>query len=194
MATARVPLGAVQQIEINATGESDSPGLVMGNSDTLRFYNGTPYPVTIQFICANGPVFNEIKNLARNTWSTPQSPLKTQITTNYEIVSSVLGTHGPYSVEVTLNTQNPAPLLIEVESSNPDEDEVAIPINGWIQCDLDVQYEIEWSPVGVFPSGTYGPGLTPAWQAATGNQDSVATYTITPTNNTPGHGTVKINS
>jgi hypothetical protein len=194
MATARVPLGAVQQIEINATGESDSPGLVMGNSDTLRFYNGTPYPVTIQFVCANGPVFDDIDNLPHNTWSTPQSPQKTQITTGYEIVSSVLGTHGPYSVEVTLNTQNPAPLLIEVEGAAPDESEVAIPVNGWIQFDLDAEYEIEWQPAGVFPSGTYGPGLTPSWQAATGNQDSVANYTLAPFNNLPGHGTVHISS
>jgi hypothetical protein len=194
MATARVPLGASQRIDINASGESDSPGLVIGDSDTLSFYNGTPYPVSIHFICANGPVFNDIVNLPRNTWSTPQRPQKTQITTDYDINSSVLGSHGPYSVEVTINPQNPAPLLIEVEGSTPYDDELAIPVNGWIQCNLDVQYEIAWNPVGVFPSGTYGPGLTPAWQAATGNQVLTATYTITPTNNTPGHGTVKINS
>ncbi len=194
MATARVPLGASQRIDINASGGSDSPGLVIGDSDTLSFYNGTAYPVSIHFICANGPVFNDIDNLPRNTWSTPQQPQKTQITTDYEIASSVLGTHGPYSVAVTINTQNPAPLLLEVEASIPYEEEVAIPVNGWLQCDLDVQYEIEWNPVGVFPSGTYGPGLTPVWRAATGNQVLAATYTVTPINDVPGHGTVKIGS
>jgi hypothetical protein len=188
MAAQPLPLAA-QRITINASGEPDSPGLVMSNIDTLAFYNGSPNTVSIHFICANGPVFNDITGLAPNHTSTAQSPKKNQITTDYEINSQ-----GLYSVEVAGNPNVGAPLLIEVAQSTPGESEVAIPINGWIQFDLDVEYDIEWTPASVFPSGKYGPGLTPAWRAATGNADLVATYTVTPETNVPGHGTVHINS
>ena len=193
MAAAPLPLVA-QRIDINSSGEPDSPGLVMSNTDTLAFYNGSPYTVSIQFICANGPVFDDINNLGPNKTSTAQSPKKNQITTDYQISSSSFPTQGPYSVEVAGNPSVGAPLLIEVAQSTPDEDEVAIPINGWIQFDLDVEYDIEWTPTGVFPSGKYGPGLTPAWRASSGNAVLEAEYTLTPEVNLPGHGTVHINS
>ena len=193
MAAVPLPLAA-QRITINASGQPDSPGLVMSNIDTLIFYNASPYTVSIHFICANGPVFGDITNLAKNTTSTAVRPQKNQITTDYQISSSGFPTQGPYSVEVASNPNVAAPLLIKVTASTPGQSEVAIPINGWIQFDLDVQYDISWDPVGVFPAGTYGPGLTPAWRAQSGNAAEFATYTLTPTNNVPGHGTVHINS
>ncbi|HKI27596.1 MAG TPA: hypothetical protein VKA07_14825 [Candidatus Sulfotelmatobacter sp.] len=193
MAAAPLPLVA-QRIDINASGEPDSPGLVMSNTDTLAFYNLSPYTVSIHFICANGPVFDDINNLGPNKTSTAQRPLKNQITTDYQISSSHFPTTGPFSVEVAGNPNVGAPLLIEVAQSTPDEDEVAIPINGWIQFDLDVEYDIEWTPATAFPSGKYGPGLTPAWRASSGNAVLEAEYTLTPETNLPGHGTVHINS
>jgi len=181
MATARALLGQAQRITINTSGQSDSPGLVIGDTDTISFYNTAPFPVEIHFICANGPVFNDIARIATNQSSPAQSPQKTQITTDYVIVNLNTGaTQGPYSIEVTINPQTPAPLLIPIVSAAPPANEtvIAIPTNGWLQFNLDVAYAITWSNSGVFPNGTFGPGMSPAWQVPAGNSLNTLTYSL----------------
>jgi hypothetical protein len=199
MATARVkyPLGATTyEISIDSSGQADYPGLIIGPNDQVEFHNLAPYPVNIQFICANGPVFDDISNLAVNATSTPQAPQIPNITTGYNIINA--NTNLPTelcSIEVQVTPADPAPLLIPITEGNPpaDQEEVAIPINGWIQFDLDQEYEIGWSKSGVFPSGKYGPGLISAFQAATGNQDDDVTYSLAYAGETIT-GTVKISS
>jgi hypothetical protein len=181
MATARALLGQAQRITINIGGGSNSPGLIIEDTDTISFFNTAPFPVEIQFICANGPVFNNIARIAPNQSSPAQAPQKTQITTDYLIINLNTGAaQGPYSIEVTINPQTPAPLLIPVVSAAPPANEtvVSIPTYGWIQFDFDVAYALTWSSSGVFPSGNYGPGLSPSWQVPPGNEIPTLTYSL----------------
>jgi hypothetical protein len=197
MATARVPIGnTLYEIDINVDGESDSPGISIGPSDTIEFHNMAPFPVSIQFVCANGPVFNNIASIAANKTSAGQSPQKSEITTNYYIVNlNTNVSQGPYSIEVGINTDTvPAPLLIPITAGSPpvNQVQVAVPQNGWIQFNLDDKYQISWSPAGIFPSGTIGPGLVAAYQAENGNANANASYTLGAAGTITG--TVKINS
>jgi hypothetical protein len=199
MATVRAPLGALQRITIGTNDQPSLPGLSIGPSDSIEFYNGSANPISIQFKCANGPVFNDIATISPYATSSPQTPQKTQITTDYIVTN--LTTHastGPYSIEVGLNVQTvPAPLLVVVTADTPQPNNgvIAVPINGWIQFDLtDGSYAINWSPAGAFPSGTYGPGLAPAWQASTGNQAQVTTFSLSGPRGVVGGGTVKVGS
>ncbi len=206
MATARAFLGQLQRININASGQSDSPGVVAGDTDTISFYNAAPFPVGIHFICANGPVFNDIARIAPNQTSPAQSPQKTQITTNYMVINlNDNAAQGPYSIEVTINPQIPAPLLIPIVSAAPPANEtvVSMPEGGWLQFDFDAAYTITWTPTGVFPGGQVGPGMSPAYRVPTGNQVNLVTYSSSSgmEGGTPiskvlkvGGGTVKIRS
>ena len=206
MATARAFLGQLQRININASGQADTLGLVIGDTDTVSFYNAAPFPVGIHFICANGPVFNDIARIAPNQTSPAQSPQKTQITTNYMIINlNDNAAQGPYSIEVTINPQTPAPLLIPIVSGAPPANEtvVSIPEDGWLQFDFDAAYTITWTPTGVFPDGQLGPGMSAAYQVPTGNQVNLVTYSSSSgmEGGTPiskllkvGGGTVKIRS
>jgi hypothetical protein len=199
MATVRAPLGALQRITIGVNEEPNLPGLSIGPSDSVEFYNASPNAISVQFKCANGPVFNDIASLNPYATSSPQTPQKTEITTDYVVTN--LTTHastGPFSIEIGINVQTvPAPLLVVVTANapQPNNGTVAVPINGWIQFDLsDGAYVINWTPTGVFPSGTYGPGLITAWQASTGNQAQAATFSLSGPRGVVGGGTVKVGS
>jgi hypothetical protein len=200
MATARVYPDTVQLISIDITGEATSPGITMANSDTVSFYNGAPFPVAIQFICENGPVFNNIPNIAHSATSASQSAQKVQITTDYFVVN--LNTNvkaGPYSIEVGINTQTvPAPLLIPIVGGAPvpNQKTVSVPLNGWIEFSLDQQYTIGWTPASAFPPITspVGPGKAGPYQAATGNQAGSSVFSLASTQGITGNGTVKIRS
>jgi hypothetical protein len=202
MATARVPItNALHEIDINVDGESDSPGISIGPNDTVEFHNLAAFSVSIQFICANGPVFNNIASIAPGKTSAAQSPQIDEITTDYNVLNLNTGdSQGPYSIEVGINTNTvPAPLLVPIASANPPDDmaTVAVPQNGWIQFDLDASYNLAWLTSNVFPapSNPIGPGLSPTYQAQTGNQNGSSDYTLTSTAGTPpGGGTVKIES
>jgi hypothetical protein len=199
MATVKAPLGALHRINLDVNGEPTSPGIVIANTDSIEFYNGAPFSVEIQFLCVNGPVFSDIPSIAHNQTSSPQTPQETEITTDYMVKNLSTGaTSEPYSIEVGINPLVvPAPLQINVSSAqaSPNSGDLAIPINGWIQFDLqDGSYTISWTPVGVFPSGTYGPGMVVAWQAQTGNQDQDASFTLSGPKDATGGGTVKIRS
>lgn len=199
MATVRAPLGALHRISIDLNGESLSPGIEIANTDSIEFYNEASFSVEIQFLCANGPVFSDIGSIAHTATSSPQTPQKTEITTDYQIKNLSTGAiHGPYSIEVGINTQIvPAPLQVDVTAAqaSPNNGNLAIPIGGWIQFDLeDDSYTIDWNPAGVFPSGTYGPGMVTPWQAQTGNQDEDASFTLSSSRGVTGGGTVKIRS
>jgi len=205
MATARVPIhwspaaAVLHTIVINTTGGSDSPGIIIGDTDTIRFQNDSPFSVAINFICENGPVFTDISDLPRTSTSSTQSPQKTQITTDYEIVNlSNNSVQGPYSIEVTINEQTAAPLLIPITQCLPPAEmaTMAIPQRGWVQFNLDQAYDLAWSPSSAFPapSNPLSKGLSPAYQAATGNQNATATYTFGTTTGKTGGGSVKIRS
>jgi hypothetical protein len=200
MATAKVPL-ALQTINIDLTGQSESPGIVITQSDQIQFFNSAPFPVKIQFICANGPVFSDIASVAPHTWSNPQIPKKNEITTDYKIVNLNTGaSQGPYSIEVGINVQTvPAPLLIPITAGNPPANQVtvAVPQNGWIQFHPDGNYSITWTPTGVFPSVTITPTSCGPYKAQNGNQNSNASYSLNSSNLSKlvtGSGTVKIHS
>jgi hypothetical protein len=198
----------LQQIDINLQGQADQPDIVIqGVGDSISFYNGAPFPVVIEFICANGPVFN---NISRIEHDSPQSgpaqyPQKTQITTDYQIRNlNTNAVHGPYGIQVG-TSPSPAPaLLIPIVSGNPsypNMQTVSVPQAGSIQFSLDVKYTITWKPVSnVFntpaPPNTIGPGLTSPYQAQLGNQVNSATYTLVSANDrgVTGGGGVHINS
>jgi hypothetical protein len=199
MATARVtyPVGATTyEITIDSSGQADYPGPIIGPNDEIEFHNLAPYDVNIHFICVNGPVFNDILDLVSGDTSTLQAPQISNITTDYQIINaSTKAVTELCSVEVQVTTADPAPLLIPITAGSPPADmqEVAIPINGWIQFDFDQQYDVSWSQSGVFPSGSFGPGVVTAWQADTGNKVLDVEYTLTtPTGAITG--TVHINS
>lgn len=199
MATVRAPLGALHRISIDLNGESLSPGIVIANTDSIEFYNEAMFAVEIQFLCVNGPVFNDIGSIAHGVTSSPQTAQETEITTDYVVKNLSTGAlHGPYSIEVGINTQIvPAPLQINVTSAqaSPNGGTVAIPMSGWVQFDLsDGAYTINWTPAGVFPAGKYGPGLVTPWQAQTGNQDEDVSFSLSGPTGVTGGGTVKIHS
>jgi hypothetical protein len=199
MATVRAPLGALQRIPIDINGQPTLPGLTISPSDQLEFFNGSPFPVSIQFVCANGPVFNNIARISSGATSSPQTPQKSQITTDYMITDLNTGvSQGPYSVEVGINTLIvPAPMLIPVSAGvpAPSEATVSIPLNGWVQFNLaDGAYTIDWTPAGVFPSGPFPQGMTTPAKAQTGNQILDASYTLDGPRGVTGGGTVKIRS
>jgi|SRR5579863_3900414 len=206
MATARVPVAnTLYQVTINISGQSNSPGIIIGPTDSIEFKNLAPYPVQIQFICANGPVFNNIVSIAANGGISPaQSPLETQITTDYNIinVNNPNSSQGPYSIMVGINTKTvAAPLYVPITSceppTSPNMGTVAIPQNGWLEFNLDQAYNLSWNPSSAFPtpSNPVGPG-TYTIQAQNGNQNLVAAYTLNdgkPVAKTGGGG-VKITS
>lgn len=196
---------AALRIVITSNGEAQQPDINMGNSDSLTFYNGAPFAVSIQFLCANGPVFDDITRIDSGKSSTAQYPQIPQITTDYQITNlNTQMPQGPYGIQVS-NSNHPAPaLLIPITNgfapTDPDLQTVSIPQEGWIQFDLDVAYTITWNPQGVFPTPTpptpIGPGLSPPYQAPTGNQVNTTVYTLNSVSieGITGHGTVKINA
>jgi len=202
MATARVPVGnIIHDVEIDINGESEDPGISMGPDDGLEFTNNAPFPVKIQFICANGPVFNDIARIDSNTTSTAQSPQKDYIATDYLIIN--LNTNlaqGPYSVAVLLETgEDPAPLWVPITagnppSSNPDMTTVAIPEEGWIQFHLDASYDLTWSPSSAFPTPNNPISGNPIFQANPGNNDISVSYTLSTPLGVAGGGSVHIHS
>jgi hypothetical protein len=206
MATARVPVGnTLYQIAINLSGQSNSPGITIGPTDSIEFKNLAPYPVQIQFICANGPVFNNIVSIPANGGTSPaQSPQETQITTDYNIinVNNPNSFQGPYSIMVGINTKTvAAPLYVPITSceppTSPNMGTVAVPQNGWIEFNLDQAYNLSWNPGSAFPipSNPVGPGAYTV-QAQTGNQNGTAAYSFDdgrPVAKTGG-GTVMIKS
>lgn len=199
MATVKAPLGALQRIPIDINGQPTLPGIVIGPTDSVEFFNGAPFPVSIQFICANGPVFSDIARINSNSTSSPQTPQKSQITTDYTITNINTGVpQGPYAIEVGINPQTvPAPMLVPVSGGQPAsaEKNVSVPINGWLQFNLqDGAYTITWTPSGVFPSGTFPQGMTTPAKAQTGNQILNSSYTLDGPKGVTGGGTVKIRS
>jgi hypothetical protein len=193
---------AAVRIVITLQGQAQQPDINIGNSDSITFFNGAPFPVSIQFLCANGPVFNDITRIDPGKSSSPQYPQIPQITTDYQITNlNTQMSQGPYGIQVS-NSNNPAPALqIPITNglapTSPNLQTVSIPQQGWIQFDLDVKYTINWTPSDPFSTpSTIGPGLTQAYQAAPGNQVNAATYNLTSTRiaGIIGHGTVKINS
>jgi hypothetical protein len=193
---------AAYRINITLQGQAQQPDINIGNSDSITFYNGAPFPVSIQFLCANGPVFNDIARIDPGKTSSPQYPQIPQITTDYQITNlNTQMSQGPYGIQVS-NSNNPAPaLLIPITNgfppTNPNLQTISIPQQGWIQFDLDVQYTISWTPSDPFSTpSTIGPGSTQPYQAAPGNPVNQATYTLNSTKieGITGHGTVKINA
>jgi hypothetical protein len=189
MATARVPIANTPEvallnvINIDTTGQSQSPGIIIGDSDTIEFRNNAPFPVSIQFVCANGPVFNNIARIAPNTTTATQAPQKVQITTDYVITNlNTNFSQGPYSIEVGINTQTvPAPLLVPITGGNPPQglSTVAVPQNGWIQFSLDQSYNVTWNPGTAFSGPANPVSGSPVYHAQTGNQD--VNYTLAST-------------
>ena len=122
MATARVPRAeALYGIQIDITGESESPGIPILPTDQVEFTNNAPFPVMIKFICANGPVFNDIQRISSRATSSAQTPQKREITTDYYIQNLNTQTwQGPYSIEVGTNPNSvAAPLYIPISGGNP---------------------------------------------------------------------------
>jgi len=215
MATAARLLGQLQTIDINSSGQAAQPDVILadGQSDTLNFKNLAPFPVKIQFICANGPVFNDILRIDRGgAQSSALSPQKDNITVNYRIINLNTNqpTGGPYGVQVGSGS-TPAPMLIPIKAGYPypaaDYSTISVPSNsllppaGWIQFNLDQAYTIVWDPPA--PANTFDTPTPPnqvdpnkAYQAQVGNQVLTAQYTLTSVNikEVVGHGTVHINS
>jgi len=204
MATARVPEPeALYDVQIDITGASESPGISILASDQVEFTNNAPFPVMIKFICANGPVFNDIQTINTRATSSAQTPQKTEITTDYYIQNlNTKAWQGPYSVQVGINpTVVPAPLYLPIldgappKTGNPNMGTVAVPQRGWVEFNLDQSYDLSWSPSNAFPvvPSSIGPGNY-TYQAQTGNQNQDATYTLASTKGVTGSGTVKIRS
>lgn len=202
MATARVPLdnepeaNLLHVITIGSTGQPNYPGLVIGNTDTVEFQNLAPYAVKIQFVCANGPVFNDLPSTAPNTTSQAQSPQKIDITTDYLIVNLSNNTsQGPFSIEVNSNPQSvPAPLLIPIVAGDPPQNlsSVAIPQSGWMQFSLDDSYDISFVPSTAFTGPANPVSGTPTYHGQATNAD--VTYSLTTFRGVVGGGSVKIRS
>jgi hypothetical protein len=201
MATQRVPGAALWQIDINLSGQSDSPGLVIQSTDKVTFDNLAPFPVSIQFICANGPVFNDIPRInASSPEGSSQQPQQGLMTVDY-VITNLLNDvcQGPYGIQVSVGSpNNPAPLLIPITAGNPPTNQatMSVPLSGWIEFDLDQAYTITWTPAGAFntPAGPIGPGTAGPYRAQTGNQTTNAAYKLVSTNLVTGGGTVKIRS
>ena len=194
---------ATAQLYITVQGQAQQPDIVIGNGDSITFYNGAPFKVSIQFLCANGPVFNDITQIDPGRWSPPQQAQKSFITTDYQITDLSTGrSQGPYGIQVGGSATVAAPLLIPITSgyppSNPNLQIVSVPLNGWIEFNLDTSYTITWNPVSnVFNTpNTIGPGLAGPYQAQLGNQVQSATYGLVSTNDrgVTGGGGVHINS
>lgn len=186
-------------IVIDATGNPNLPGPTILPSDTIAFQNSADPPsVSINFVCENGPVFQNISKLGVSQTSQAQSPLLNNITTDYNVVNDGTGaTTGPFCIAVGTNPQVvPDPLLVSIVNGDPQEATVSIPLNGWLQFDIQGTdpYTFNWTPTGVFPNGSFGPGLVGPWQSKTGNQNSVAKYNLQKFDGTGGSGTVKIRS
>jgi hypothetical protein len=202
MATARVPrpVGAtLYEITIDSSGQADYPGLIIEPGDEIEFHNLASYPVNIQFICDNGPVFSDISKLDTGDTSTPQTPQISNITTDYHITNANTGVATETcSIEVQVTPSDEAPLLVPIGSGDPPDNmaTVAIPQDGYIQFDLDASYNLSWSPADAFPtpSNPIGPGLSPVYQVQTGNQNGSSDYALSSTLGTVGGGTVKISS
>jgi len=201
MATARVRQDVLYTIDINTLGQSDSPGLVIQQTDTITFNNLAPFAVKIQFIAANGPVFNDIANIpAGSAQGSSQGPQKGAITVNYTITNlQNQSTHGPYGIQVTVGApNNPAPLLIPISASNAPANQktTSIPLSGWVEFNLDQGYNLSWNPSTAFPApaNPVGPGTAGPYQAKTGNQAKDATWTLASTLGVTGNGTVHIRS
>lgn len=205
MATAQRYLGQLQTIAIDSSGQANPTDITLtgGLSDTLEFTNLYRAAVGITFICADGPVFADIATIQPGKTSTQQSPQKSQITTNFNIVPVGGVAQGPYGIQVGIGTPaNPAPMLIPITTGNPPSDlaTISIPQGGWIQFDLDDEYTIAWTPSNVFgtpdPPNTIGPDLTQAYQAQVNNAVNSVSYTLTSASvdGVVGHGTVHINA
>jgi hypothetical protein len=192
---------AAQRINITLQGQAQQPTIIIGNTDSVSFYNGAPFPVSIQFICANGPVFNDIARIDPNSSSTPQYPQETLITTDYQITNlNTQMSQGPYAIQVGGGPNIPAPLLVPLVNgdppTNPNMSTVSVPLGGWIEFSLDQQYTITWTPAGAFntPNTPIGPGMAGPYRAQTGNQVLAATYNPSPNLKGVRGGTVNIGS
>ena len=204
MATARIPRAdALYDIQIDINGAPQSPGIAILPTDQIEFTNNAPFAVLIKFICANGPVFSDIQRINSRGTSSPQTPQKNEITTDYWIQNlSTQAWSGPYSIEVGLNPNVvAAPLYIPISggnppmSGNPNMSTVAVPQKGWIEFNLDAAYNLSWTPSNSFPAtaNPIGPGNY-TYQAQTGNQNQNASYTLVNDKGVSGGGSVKINS
>ena len=204
MATARIPRAdALYDIQIDINGAPQSPGIAILPTDQIEFTNNAPFPVLIKFICANGPVFSDIQRINSRGTSSPQTPQKNEITTDYWIQNlNTQAWSGPYSIEVGLNPNVvAAPLYIPISggnppmSGNPNMSTVAVPQKGWIEFNLDAAYNLSWTPSNSFPAtaNPIGPGNY-TYQAQTGNQNQNASYTLVNDKGVSGGGSVKINS
>jgi hypothetical protein len=202
MATARYPEAALVTIDINVSGESDSPGLAIEDSDSITFTNLAPFPVSIGFICADGTVFNDISRINANSpQGSSQPPQQGAITVNYWITNlNSKAKNGPYAIQVNQGAaNNPAPMLVPISDANPpaDEETISVPFSGWLEFDLDAEYTIQWTEgAGVFNTpSTIGPGTAGPYQAQNGNKVQTAVYELTDSiKDETGTGTVKIRS
>ena len=189
-------------ISINPQGIPNQPGPTITQNDTIVFSNSGDVPsVSIQFLCANGPVFTDIQGVGSGAKSyPPQSPLLNEITTDYYIVNDGSKQQtGPYSVQVGINTGTvPAPLSIPISGGSPPANmgTLSIPIGGWAQFHyLDAQYTLAWNPSNAF-TGPKNPAdpLNPIYQATAGNQVEKASYALQKNQELIGGGSVKIRS
>lgn len=187
-------------ISINSGGIPDQPGPTITRNDSIVFFNTADVPsVSIQFLCANGPVFTDIQGLASPYKSSAQPPLSDEITTDYFIVNDgTLQKTGPYSIMVGINTATvPAPLSIPISGGAPSANmaTVSIPVGGWVQFHYDAQYSLTWNPSNAFtgPTNPSDP-LNPIYHATAGNQVQEARFSLMQKDQLLGGGSVKIRS
>lgn len=187
-------------ISINSQGSPNLPGPTITQGDTIVFSNAGDVPsVSIQFLCANGPVFNNIQGIANGGKSGAQYPQVDEITTDYYIVNDgTLQKSGPYSIMVGINTPTvPAPLSIPVVGGDPSANmaTVSIPVGGWVQFHYDTQYSLTWNPSNAFtgPTNPSDP-LNPIYHATAGNQVQEARFSLMQRDQLLGGGSVKIRS
>jgi hypothetical protein len=186
-------------ISINSQGTPNLPGPTITQNDTIVFSNTGDVPsASIQFLCANGPVFNNIQGIANGGKSGAQYPQVNEITTDYYIVNDgTLQKTGPFSIMVGINTPTvPAPLSIPISGGAPTANMVmvSIPVGGWVQFHYDVPYTLTWNPSNAFTGPTNGDASNPIYHATAGNQVQEARFSLMQKDQLLGGGSVKIRS
>jgi hypothetical protein len=193
---------ATVQLYITSQGQAQQPGINIGNGDSITFYNAAPFKVSIQFICANGPVFNDISEIDPGHWSPAQPAQKSFITTDYQITDLSTGnSQGLYAIQVGGSATVAAPLQIPISQGNPPAEmqTISVPFNGWIDFSLDAsQYTCTWNPANAFTTPASPTPIVSGqpYRAQVSNAVHSATYTLTSLNarGVTGGGTVHINA
>jgi hypothetical protein len=164
--------------------------------DTMAFQNGAPFPVKIVFTS----VFTTINPLQPRGNSGPlggSAPLNTTINFTIYNANTGLKTGGPYAIQFGIG---PLSITITAESTNPDP--IAIPKGGQIQFNCtDVSYPILWQFANGQTANVWSPqpnplvqGLNSPQRALAGATSQQLSYTLNPTKETHGGGTVNVGS